>query len=406
MFADFIVKPQMDVESVPKKVKMTPTEVLGRYRIKMEQLRIGGDRRLVDVVIGKLLSESRWSFKDTMDFIQSQSTTGDAKLSVLISDFLSRDNAQWKYWFFDEFRDVVVDLHLSWHNPRIPYPWLELAITNAHLQRHQDDGLFINVPWRSCYMWTAMFRRRCAKYYADFYLSWEEVVSQTEKDPAYAHARDTVVIKEDSVKVDVLFSQIWHESARSVDYLLSGSEYASLAVRRYEDAYGIVAKAWISWKRMWNWTPHENLSRFIDPLTREKRILVDPNVGVDRFNVQQKRYSYNFTPQTVECFMRWYCDEMSLQGTFPISFEEEEQYPLGVYTFDHDNLSPEIDAEDVRKRTIHGTSMALGFLVIDPKTQEEHWPLLEQLPLCPRRNDTRDPEQRAVQFLGARELGE
>jgi hypothetical protein len=140
------------------------------------------------------------------------------------------------------------------------------------------------------------------------------------------------------------------------------------------------------------------------------RILITPNVGQDRAHVAANEFEYNFTPEIVECYMRWYMVRMVAAGTIPPSFDDWPaldviQFELGRYLYDfvvHPIVRGEVDIMD--------TSEELGFVVIKPLNDEGLveviWPTLNRLPMCPRRIDKKDAEQRAVQFLGARDLGE
>jgi len=94
-------------------------------------------------------------------------------------------------------------------------------------------------------------------------------------------------------------------------------------------------------------------------------------------------------------------------GSIPQTIDDWD--PVELHTFRWAELLYHADGpllQDVLE-----ASEELGFVVVKPLDDEEGlvetiWPTLNRLPMCPRRIDRKDPEQRAVQFLGARDLGE
>ena len=407
----------------PTKVRkhvMTVDELRASYKAKIVPIVVGGDRNLLGKVMHELIMESEWRFMDVMYFIQDPVTAGDAKLSVLISDHLTRDNLQWRHWFFAEFPEIVRDLRLDPRVEEIPYPWLQRSLQKLRTSpglRHEDDVLFLQVPWRSCYMWTAMFERRCRKYYADFCLHSTQRVfgpvgrtildtvklveyEEGEKDVVYLPDPDDDPAEE---SIDSVYAALEHHVDVNAVHLYT--------MNGWDIVYGSVYKAWCAWRVfLLGARIRGRLYRNFGGEEGTYVIAKHPRAGSDRQPTRSDEgvYTYNFEPRTVESFIRWYCIQMVNNGRLATSQEEHDEHYeqfVGVYrAYDPFPLSPG-NLMTVRL-SIHDGSIRLGFLDVDDVTQEEHWRYLEDLAMCPRRTHKGDPERRAVQFLGARDLGE
>jgi len=410
-----------------RKEKMTVAELRQSYREKIAPGIRTMDRNVLNQMWNTTIVHAKWTFKDTLDIITSlNETQGDIVIAVMLSEYLASNNFPWKHWFFMEFGDVVRDLRMEQNDPKIPYPWLALAfkrnLKKPELQ-HDDDALFVNVPWRSCYMWTAMFRRRCAKYYAEFHLRYRQRnrknYTRTFDDPEemtnFKAMRDSVFIEEafDGIAT-VYYVDKWGRKSvvHNIDEEFADTGHVTRGASHFRNTYGIVARTWMMWQFTHYGLKQTDAPEFFDN-AGNKRILIQPNVGKDRAHVTAGEFQYNFTPQVVECFLRWYMNRMATVGTIPPS--------IGDWTFaDKDEFGLAEELYDIRERPfprqrdirrVMDTSVDLGFLVRhkQPPTGDKYilkWPLLKRLPLCPRRITKADPEKRAVQFLGARDLGE
>jgi hypothetical protein len=426
------------MERQMKKTKMSVADLRRAYLEKVEEhVHSGVDRNVMDRIWDNLIASSGWTFLDTMEFIQnSSSSSGDAKISVFLSEYMSRVNLPWKYWFFEEFPEQVKDMRMDWSNNNIPYPWLQASIDrivkDKRLQ-HQDDALFIHVPWRSCYMWTRAFVRICHKYYADYSLRWEDMSQRTNlkvrmiagtglgrrsknvpRIPPLSEARKSVVFVQkgghtyaevdtltpesnfrvmDRLPVEVLFARRYGPHIRWLEHW---STNTSIMLKAY--------MAFHTWIQELRSTEEEALRVQQEYHNKRPAFLNEwPNIGKDGEDVAQGRFEYNFTPATVDAFIRWYVTRTkTLRIT--IVFNSGGSTALGndlVFSMSDEIVDPQPNMGGRLVRvTLEEGNVVHKFVEIDPETQKEHWPLLEQLPLCPRRIDTQDPEQRAVQFLG------
>jgi hypothetical protein len=365
------------------KERMTADELRAAYREKIASAKHLADANVLDMIWGRLIVQSKWTFKDTMEFISNTRWTwvkGDAKIAVMLSDYLSRANFPWKHWFFMEFPDMVRELHMKWIDEEIPYPWLKTSwerMKRTPLDQHEDDVLFVNVVWRSCYMRTAMFRRRCAKYYADFFVS-----------SAIDNYHDMDVVR-DSVRI---LEQDGRTIVRYKDKRHGRLVYYNLDKRSGRDPQHSVA-----WK-VW---PTYTLSLRHRTLVSADALAFHPDVGENRKEVKAGQYRYNFAPKTVEAFIRWYRVQLIKNGTIR---EEggDDVYVSDTFKQHYGNFGNWI----LERVPMEVGSIVLGFRIIDPKTSQESWPDLEWLDMCPRRRQYYQRNVRALQFLGAQDLGE
>lgn len=400
-----------------KRQKMTLDEL--RLTIRDKLLRVyaratGGGRGTAYKIWDAIILESQWTFRDTLDIISSMRTPEDATAAFWLSEYLANNDFPWKHWFFAEFGDVVRDLKIDPHDAEIPYYWLRVARKKAASDPHPDDVLFTKVPWRSAYMWTAMFRRRCAKYYAEFYLRFQKKHyyrsgwNDPEEMTNFSAMRDSVELVETGDGVmTVNYTDKWGRKkiVHNID-----EEVADVARmgegggERLRQTYGIVARAWMMWQNVRRNATTRSDPDFFNELGK-KVIRLQPNVGKDRAHVAKgDEFEYNFGPEDVDCFMRYYMVRMVVVGSIPQTIDDWN--PVELHTFRWAELLYHVDGPILQD--VLEASEALGFVVVkaldDEGLVETIWPQLNRLPLCPRRIDKRDPEKRAVQFLGAREL--
>jgi hypothetical protein len=408
-----------------EKKKMTIDELRASYTSKIQPLFHTYDRNVFLQIWRLLIVESGWTFKDVLNFISGSGEGNDQRdifIAVALNDYIAHNDFPWKHWFFVEFPDIVRDLKMTWADPDIPYPWLRKSwerVRNNVTFQHEDDTLFVDVVWRSCYMWTAMFRRQCAKYYAHFYITTRQRLARTNADKTttdWAYARQSVTIDEVDGRTEITYAQedISKKKVVVVTYDLDekfGRWRFGIEEERegWADAYSVVAKAWVAWSDFWisARTGHgvEEYAQHWLTGQGERRFLHRSNVGKESGRDMEKMYTYNFTPQTVEAYIRWYCAQL-----VPATDTSIHLLGGGAHTvYQRKLFDSTYDKQTQRHQLayyIEDTSVMLGFLKYHAKTGEEQWPLLDRLPMCPRRIYKRDPEKRAVQFLGARDLGE
>lgn len=399
-------------EPPPKKQKEQPNvpQLRRQYLDKVKGLHLGGDRRYLQKMWNDLITDRAegWSFAETMAFIQDQETAGDAKVSVLLSYHLSTNNVPWRHWFFLDFWDVARDFKYSPDNDKeIPFSWMKGMGKNyvdnkIPSQHHEDDAIFWKVRWRVYYMWMTMFERRCMKYFADFTLGASTL----------RHQRAT----RESVEIDTVAKKVTFTldgSERNVAWLFGTvyKEHNPNAGRNFDWAawdkkYGFVYKAWCAWNLFQAHAPDKRISDY-QKMCGKAVINQQPRVGKHQYEVRAKRYEYNFPPEAVEAFMRSYVFTMVIRGTLTTHRTIHNAKPeLYVGPFMLYEVYPDVCKEQqggAPTMNLLDASKKLGYaiaLVTDGKTHI-HWPLLEQLPLCPRRIDKADPERRAIQFLGS-----
>ena len=361
-----------------QKDRMTADELRAAYREKIGPVKRLLDVNVLDIIWRSLIVQSKWTFKNTMEFILNTRWTwvkGDTKIAVLLNDYLSRANFPWKHWFFMEFPDMVRELHMKWNDEEIPYPWLKISwkrMKQTPLDQHEDDILFVNVVWRSCYMWTAMLRRRCAKYYADFFVS-----SPVNNYHDMGTVRDSVRIVEQDGQTIIKYKD--RRNGRLV--------YYNLDKRLGENPQHSVV--WKVWPTYTSYLRHKEL-------VSSKTLNVHPDVGEDRKEVKAGQYVYNFVPKTVEAFMRWYRVQLIKNGTI----QEDDVYTHDTFKQPYGKFGNWV----MERVPMEIGSVVLGFRIIDPNTHQESWPDLEWLDMCPRRRQYYQKNVRPLQFLGARDL--
>lgn len=324
------------------------------------------------------IDEAKWGFQEVMEYISKFPTVvGVAHLSVV----LASNNNLWQRWFFKDFPDFVRDLKLKPN--QIPYPWMAASFEHARANPHPDDYLFEQVPWRSYYMWTYMFRRQCAKLivhhmkYRQFRMGelpeeWNDVNIEEYRD-IYEENGET------QVRIHL------YEDPEEFEYpleeqLLDVIEY--IDVHLQEVPLTIVSRAtpYVAW-----YIYLKNMHDLLDPedeTAQETTVAEAPRLDRD------PQY-YNFpVGDVLEAFIRWYVYE--LRDRIMESFGPEE---VNLPT-----LHPLIDLTETRDEdNLVARAHMLG--LVDASGTK--WFPLQKLPLCPRR-PRHFWTQHDVQFLGQR----
>lgn len=413
-----------------KKKKMTVAELRESYTEKIRSVYPLYERNVFLIVWRTLIADSNWTFKDALNFISDSIATCEERyiaIAVAMNDFIAHDDLPWKHWFFMEFPDIVRDLKMTWDDPDIPYPWLRESwnrVRNNPEFQHKDDPLFLDVIWRSVYMWTAMFRRRCAKYYAEFYLRYRQRMRPREAriraydDPEemrdFGAMRDSVMLHDTSDGImTVKYVDAWGGKSvlHDVDDDFVKSCKARIEGHHLRKKYGIVARAWMMWQFVGLEATKIQDPDFFNELGK-RVIRVQPNVGEDRAHVMADEFEYNFGPEHVEAFMRQYMERMSDVGSIPPilddDWESDDDVDEDWVRLLYDVKTRIYPFEDLVYHVLE-TSLTLGFAVIktlnnNKGLMEVDWPTMNKLPMCPRRIKKTDPEKRAIQFLGERNL--
>ena len=426
---------------------MSVNELRETYTNKVRQHARGVDQNIMDKIWSELIASSGWTFLDAMEFIQQSSqgagdAGGDAKIAVFLSVYLSHNNLPWKYWFFQEFPLIARQLNMDWRTDVLPYPWLQKSIDRVHGNKrlqHEDDVLFFAVPWRSCYMWTRMFVRMCDKYYADYTLRWDDMHqrtnlkirmragtnlgrrnSQMPRTPPLEEARKSVTFVQKGgrtyAEVDIFTaeSKFATKQRMLVDTLFSRRYGLKIAwIEKWLDEKTAMFRAYMAfryWIREVRHTEEQALREEREYYTKHPAFLQEwPNVGNDGPDVANGKYEYNFTPTTVESFIRWYLGETRRSSLYVgvLTLQGGSEFALQMQTALLDEMYGEWPNEGrLTQGHLHEGNVANGFVVIGPEIGQESWWALEQLDVCPRRITNADPEKRAVQFLGVRDLGE
>ena len=384
-----------------EKKKMTVDELRASYILKIQPLYRTYDRNVFLQIWRLLIVDSKWTFKDVLDFISGSREGNDHRdifIAVALNDYITHNNFPWKHWFFVDFPDIVRDLKMSWDDPDIPYPWLRKSwerVRNNVKFQHEDDTLFLDVIWRSCYMWTAMFRRQCAKYYAYFYIAREQnaqMVHEGRIDIDWKFVRESVVVDEVDGYTQVLFGKRNFGARKQskeydLDHEFASREFVLFPVHRqgWADAYSVIPKAWVAWRNFIRSAVAKKgvLEEYAKPWINalgERRITQRSNVGKESGRDTEKLYEYNFTPQVVEAYIRWYCQQ--LMPSKNVAAELVNTRNLGPYelklfdaTYDTQTLM------HARSVYMEEGSALMGFLKYHSKTGEEQWPLLDRLPM-------------------------
>jgi hypothetical protein len=407
-----------------EKKKMTIDELRTSYTNKIQPVYRKYDRNVFLQIWRTLMLDSNWTFKDALNFISGAAgrEQRDIVIAVALNDFIAHDDLPWKHWFFMEFPDIVRDLKMTWDDPDIPYPWLRKSwnrVRNNVAFQHEDDPLFLDVIWRSCYMWTAMFRRQCAKYYAYFYIAREQnvqMVLELQSDIDWKFVRESVVVDEVDGYTEILVGKRKLGARKKpkeydLDHEFAAREFVLFPEHRQDwaDAFSVIPKAWVAWRNFIRFAVSKKgaLEEYAKPWVNalgERRITQRSNVGKESGRDMEKLYAYNFTPQTVEAYIRWYCQQLMPSKNHAAELLNAQflgPYKAKLFDAVYDTQTQ----MHIRTVYMEDGSALMGFLKYHSKTGEEMWPLLDHLPLCPRRIKKKDPEKRAIQFLGERDLG-
>lgn len=377
----------------------------------------------------QLILDSGWSFKDTMAFIQ-ESLSASPAVGVHLSIALSEINAIWKHWFFAEFPDFVRDLNLDPKNRDIPFPWVTEALQNARrgMNAYSDDKLFELVPWRSCYMWTHAYRRLSGKYYADFFFKFASIMLASVKNPPFvlsdSDGRDSVVVSEENgkTKVEVFLLVIKNVGDKiSMETRMTSIDEALGMLTdkiQWEGEPSIVYKTWVLRQACMNAmtevpkTGDQKQIRVANEVFRSMRTSQEghfyktiqfrtwPNVGKDRHLQQQGMFKYSFVPASVESFIVWILIQMVHLGKLPDVENPDSHWKSLTELFASMDTLYLHEQKKLLTGSIEGGAKTRQLERYDPVLKKFYWFYLEHFGLCPRRIDTRDPEQRAVQFLG------
>jgi len=349
------------------------------------------------------LSEKKFDFETTMEMFKPQQNVEPYILGDL-STFLSMNNAIWKKWFFREFPRFAGDLGMAAdpENAQVPR-WVTYSMRNIDNETaHPDDPLFDKVPWRVFYMWCRMFRRFCAKYAVTMYLrlyfmDQRDQARRNENDPIRAGLRVGRIYDKERYAFET--AQIAGRFDQSVALRLRGKDRPSeifsveflvhqmLGMVHSPDleddsrnaSSSVVFLLWLVYK---NYT----LQVFLGMVKQDKSF-------VERIQQSlEDEYTYNFNVKHVRCFMYWYVNRMIRTGQF-------DKYP--------EQGGPDPKALQVEIRYGEDVKYVKSFREMATETgcvtKENTWPMLENLPLAPRRFTKEDIARGAgggVVFLG------
>lgn len=356
------------------------------------------------------------SFDETMRLI------ANGVSQFTLTQILSTHDSVWKRWIEREMPDFWRDLKLSHDQKEPPAHWLMVSRQRVLVDgnnAHEDDVLFEQVPWRSFYMWLRMFRRQCGKYYGDMFMEYQQLTASD-------------LWRSLSIPFD---EEQWRSAIRVTEQ--DGKTLVSLWLRNEEadqlepilltlDAIGSPGK----YDAMSDAIPYrlfmlyrKTVARmsFVDQGDPQVFAPLDltsggkrPNVGIERGPEQHERYRYNYPPEAVECFVRWYVSMMIRDRKEPVaSKSNQEDAPFWDTDLEIVWLGREY-ALRTQHPSLLQASLTRGFLeeAVDDrgkKTGELYWSWLSMLPLCPRRIDVREMQRTGqrtwVQFLGQQNLG-
>lgn len=353
-----------------------------------------------------------------ISFDQAMRLIANGVSQFTLTQILSTQNSVWKRWIEREMPDFWRDLHLSHDQQDPPADWLMASRKRVLFERneaHEDDVLFERVPWRSFYMWLRMFRRQCGKYYGDMFMEYQQLISSNVWRSLGISFNEEVwrsaiqVTEEDGKTLVSLW--IRNENADQLEPILLTSD-ALRSPGRYDAlSDAIPYRLFMLYRKTVS-----RMSSFLDEAAPEIFAPSDltsggqrPNVGIERGPEHHERYRYNFAPQAVECFVRWYVSVIVAGQREPVaSTINQEDSPF----WDTDlEIVSSYGTYMLRKQypSLLQASMTRGFLEYDlddngKKTGKLYWSWLSMLPLCPRRIDLREARRTGqrtwVQFLG------
>jgi len=409
--------------------KLTPDEVRQMYHQNAERIR--QESSLDELTWSKLwmalIARSGWGFMDVMKFIQeADAKSGDKQISVHLSVALSNNNLIWKRWFFDEFPDFVRDLNMRWETRTIPFPWLERSRRTFHESKifnAEDDALFYNVIWRSCYMWAYMFRRQCAKYMLAHLSEW--MILHRAFFGMFAQAFG-----------ERFFDHNGYYTIEHSIFETKGETHVQFTMPTYPAVFPTpmtfevpALMIWVpevkNWMKLSRATPYlvhlMYLSNMIVYRERNRSLAEEHTVTGDarlhptppweRLDQHEKEV-YNFPVKTIESFIRWYVlqieDKLIEHGGAPtaihpfhplndIEFEswsDEEAFEAAMLE-EEEGIAGPMQQES---KVVSLMQSSVDHQLFDRKTQQ--WQYLENLPLCPRRMKPGKDEYPGLQFLG------
>jgi hypothetical protein len=352
-----------------------------------------------------------------ISFDEAMRLIADGVSQFTLTQILSTHDSVWKRWIEREMPDFWRDLHLSHDQHDPPADWLMASRTRVLVDKnnaHEDDVLFDRVPWRSFYMWLRMFRRQCGKYYGDMFMEYQQLIASDlwrSLDIPFDEEvwRSAIQVTEQDGKTLV---SLWlhNEESEQLEPIL-----LTLDAIRSPGKFDGMSDA-IPYRLFMLYRKTVARMAFLDPEKPEVFAPLDltsggqrPNVGVERGPQHHERYRYNYPPEAVECFVRWYVSVL-------VAGEKE---PVASKTNQEDSPFWDTDLEIVSShgmyflRTQHPSllqaNLTRGFMVeaVDDKgkgTGKLYWSWLSMLPLCPRRIDVREMQRTGqrtwVQFLG------
>lgn len=417
-------------ENEDRNAPKTAAELRAQYERKLLQQRMEQTLLPVD------LETKIWhdilvglGFKQVMKLIARAfaSPDPDARaVGIQISKLLSTQNSVWRHWIEQEMPDFWRDLGMSHDQVVPPIEWLMQSRARVLEQKqdvHEDDALFERVPWRSCYMWLHMFRRQCAKYFADMFIEYQQLrccdlwrrLNIPFNDERW---RSAIQIWEQGGKTIVRLLLVDEEDGNRVEPVVFGLS----DVGDYS-AYDVLITDAIPYRLFMLY--RKTVRQFAEPddMRPEEGPLGPrdmtgggrrPNVGQDRGPAHSLRYEYNYDPMAVECFVRWYVSVL-IEGRNrpPATPENKELTPFWDTEFEaYFERGNPVPSWRALHSTLTNANLKRGFLewheVTLPDGQIERtlrWSWLSRLPLCPRRADRRELDRMGAltwaQFLGA-----
>lgn len=350
-----------------------------------------------------LEDKEKYTFEYTMEFFRPTNRFPPALLADL-SYFLSRNNGIWKSWFYKDFFVLRNDLMpKEFKDAHVP-DWIHLMVVNLTQEHaHQDDALFVNVPWRRFYMWCRALRRSAAKYAIGMWLADRDItylpeeIPKRKKERVYRETRDKVFASVTTLrKSDRAFTYLRPDGKTKQEvltYFPFTMEHISPtnvieSDHSISSSNSVVMLLWITYK----YFSGIEYGRLFPPND-------DPPFLYKVKPPAEKGYTYNFSAQHVACFMYWYVITMLDLGKFDMYIPNTNLKYVPSILRRGKNI-----VKNGRIRTVdeHIVDIATkeGYLVTE-EDGKRRWPLLENLPLAPRRfGGKKDAKRRGVQFLG------
>lgn len=345
-----------------------------------------------------ILEDYDYTFEFTMKYFLPEHQVPPSLLAEL-SYFLANDNAIWKKWFYRDFLGLIAEIMPGKREEAQVPSWINMMVVNLSRENaHRDDALFVNVPWRRFYMWCRAMCRSAEKYVIGMYLSHHDTkflpgtLPKRNDSPVYKQARDKAF---SDIFIPSKGHILFEHTDTNGQRVTKNYTHVPLSMRESRSNYlsdskkgSIIFVLWQTYRLF---------------STSTKKRYFPPNDDIPflykvSLPAEKEGYTYNFGIQHVVCFMYWYIVTMIDLGKF-------DKYKIG-----DPNYIPVVLTRQQKAVRGSGTryvnkyivdiAKEEGYLVIDEQGNKR-WPLLENLPLAPRRfGGPKDEERRGVLFLG------